>query len=234
MMAVILAGGKGTRLSPFTISIPKPLMPIGDLPILEIVVKQLKAAGFDRIVLSLGHMSHFFLTFIEEWEHYGIKIELCHEHTPLGTAGALGLIEGLEDHFLVMNGDLLTTLDFRAFYKRHVASGDWATIALSRREMKVDYGVVRTLEDGTLDEFEEKPVLNYDVSMGINMFSKACLNHIPREQRLDIPDLMMAIKEGGNRVGTHTTTCYWQDIGRIDDLERATADFIADRSRFIP
>lgn len=234
MMAIILAGGKGTRLKPFTTSIPKPLMPLGDLPILEIVIRQLQAAGFNRIVLSLGHMAYFFTTFIERWQRHGVTIDTVHEVEPLGTAGSIGLVKNLPETFLVMNGDLLTTLDYADLIAKHQRSSAWGTIALSRRELKVDYGVVHSSGDGLLERYEEKPVLTYDVSMGINVFDRRALEFVPHGRKLDIPDLMLAMKNAGKPVYCVATTCYWQDIGRFEDFERASADFSEHPSRFLP
>ena len=234
MMALILAGGRGTRLKPFTTSIPKPLMPLGDLPILEIVIRQLQAAGVDRIVLSLGHMAYFFTTFIERWERYGVTIDTVHEDEPLGTAGSIGLVPNPPETFLVMNGDLLTTLDYADLIAKHKASGAWGTIALSHRELKVDFGVVHSSAEGLLERYEEKPILTYDVSMGINVLDRRCLEFIPKGRKFDIPDLMLAMKGAGKPVQCVATSCYWQDIGRFEDFERASADFIEEPSRFLP
>lgn len=233
-MAVILAGGKGTRLKPFTVSIPKPLMPLGDLPILEIVIRQLRAAGVERIVLSLGHMAYFFTAFIERWERYGVRIDCCHEATPMGTAGSIALVKDLEETFLVMNGDLLTTLDYGALIAAHKAEQAWGTIALARRELKVDYGVVETSPDGRLEKYVEKPVIKYDVSMGINVLSRSCLEFIPPGRKFDIPELMQSMRNAGRLVNCHRTECYWQDIGRFDDFQQASADFVENPGRFIP
>lgn len=234
MMAVILAGGQGTRLEPYTITVPKPLIPLGDLPILEIIIRQLKAAGVRRIVLSLGHMSGLFGAYLERWKGDGIDIEVVLEDEPLGTAGPLALVDQLADNFLVMNGDLLTTLDYQALFDLHIAKNAWATIAVSRRELEVDYGVIRLTPEGELAEYDEKPVISYDVSMGINVLSRRCLEFIPRGRRFDIPDLMCAMRDQGRRVVGYRSSCYWQDIGRVSDLKQATADFIAEPSRFIP
>ena len=150
MMAIILAGGKGTRLKPFTISIPKPLLPLGDLPILEIVIRQLAAAGCSRVVLTLGHLAHLFTAFIGDGSRWGIRIEHLIEDEPLGTAGCLRLISGLEDDFIVMNGDLLTTLDYRKLLDDHIVRDNWATIATTNRHVDIGYGVIEADPTGSL------------------------------------------------------------------------------------
>lgn len=231
--AVILAGGKGTRLEPFTVSIPKPLLPLGQTPILEVLLRQLAANRFRRVVLSLGHMAPFFVPFLERWRNFGPEITIVQEHEPLGTAGPLRLVPDLEETFLVMNGDILTTLDYRHLLQSHTAHGASGTIAISRRELKVDYGVVRSAPDGALVEYEEKPVLTYAVSMGINVLSKEALQFVPADSRMDIPELMRALVTAGRRVLCHQTDCYWQDIGRFDDYQRADKDFQNDPSKFI-
>lgn len=234
MTAIILAGGKGTRLEPFTISIPKPLMPIGEVPILEVVIRQLTHAGVSRIILSLGHMAYFFDAFVARWRSEGINVECVSEQHPLGTAGSIRLVDGLDDNFLVMNGDILTTLDYRALIQQHVEADAWGTIAVSRRELKVDFGVVHMSSEHALDRYDEKPILRYDVSMGINVLSRRCIEMIPTGRKYDIPDLMQSMRDAGHLVLCHSTTCYWQDIGRFDDLQRANADFAADPNRFMP
>jgi len=233
MMALIMAGGKGTRLQPYSFSIPKPLMPIGERPILEIVIRQLREAGISRIVVALGHMSYFFEAFVEEWKRRGLEIGCVYEDEPLGTAGAIRLVPALEDPVLVMNGDLLTTLDYRALVGAHTAWGAWGTIAMSHREMRVDYGVVRMTDEGLLDRYDEKPVIQYDVSMGINVLTSRCVEFIPEGRGFDIPDLMLAMKAAGKPVYCYQTDCYWQDIGRVEDLQRASADFADDPGRFL-
>lgn len=234
MMAIILAGGHGTRLEPYTTWIPKPLIPLGDMPILEIAMRQLQAAGVRRIVLSLGHMSYLFTALIERWRRSGIEIDVLLEDQPLGTAGSIALVDRLEDNFLVMNGDLLTTLDYRALFAQHLATGAWATIAVARRELQVDYGVIRLSPEGELEDYLEKPVIRYQVSMGVNVVSRRAVEFIPRGSRFDIPDLMRVIRSAGERVLGYPSSAYWQDIGRPSDLQQATADFIADPGRFIP
>lgn len=233
MMAVILAGGKGTRLKPFTMSIPKPLLPLGDVPIIEVVLQQLADTGFKRVVITLGHMAHLFAATIGNGDRWNMHIEYCREEAPLGTAGSLRLIEDLEDNFLVMNGDLLTTLDYDDLFKIHISRDSWGTIALHRREVHIDYGVVHTDENGLLKDYIEKPTIPYAVSMGINVLSRRCVDFIPAAGNFDMPQLMMAMRQAGKNVVCHETDCYWQDIGRFDDYQQASEDFTKDPGRFI-
>jgi NDP-sugar pyrophosphorylase family protein len=234
MVAVILAGGKGTRLRPFTVSIPKPLLPLGEVPILEVVLAQLAAAGFRRVIVTLGHLAHLFTAAIGDGARWGLRIDYCREETPLGTAGPLRLIPNLPDDFLVMNGDLLTTLDYGQLMMFHRARGAWGTIALHRREVRIDYGVVERDQDGSLRDYVEKPTISYAVSMGVNALSRGCLEYLPTEGRFDMPELMLAMHRAGRRVCCYEPECYWQDIGRFDDFEQASADFVADPNRFLP
>ena len=234
MIAVILAGGKGTRLKPFTMTIPKPLLPLGDMPILEVVIRQLVHAGARRVVLTLGHMAPFFRTVLGDGSQWGIKLDYVYEDEPLGTAAPLRQIRDLNEDFLVMNGDLLTTLDFAELVRHHRARGAWGTIALSQRVVPIDYGVVESEDDGTLRRYVEKPNLPYEVSMGINVLSPRALQFIPETGRFDMPDLMLAIRDAGKPVYCYRTTSYWQDIGRLDDYQRASEDFSKDQGRFLP
>ncbi len=233
MMAVILAGGQGTRLKPFTITIPKPLLPVGDHPILEILIKQLTGAGVNRIVLTLGHMAPLFKAYIGNGARRDVTIDWLIEDEPLGTAGPLRLIEDLDENFIVLNGDLLTTLDYEDFLKCHLKNRAWGTIAVHKRQVHIDYGVVTTTRDGRLDQYQEKPTLSYSVSMGINALSRNCLDFIPKTGRFDMPDLMRAMHNAGHPVLCYETDCYWQDIGRFDDYQQASVDFVADPSRFL-
>jgi NDP-mannose synthase len=232
MMAVILAGGKGTRLKPFTMSIPKPLLPIGDVPILEVVLAQLARAGVSRVVLTLGHLPHLFSAAIGEGERFGLRIEYCREDEPLGTAGSLLLVREPEEHMLVMNGDLLTTLDYCALMRAHREARAEATISVRRRVTHVDYGVIQTTQDGDLDQYIEKPNIPYLVSMGVNVVSQESLRHIPPSRKFDMPDLMLAVKNSGGRVFCFESECYWQDIGRFDDYKQASEDYVNDPARF--
>lgn len=234
MLAVILAGGKGTRLKPFTMTIPKPLLPLGDVPIIEVVLAQLAHAGITRVAMTLGHMAHLFKASIGTGERFGLQVEYYTENEPLGTAAPLRLINELDDYFLVMNGDLLTTLSYQSLINSHKDSGAWGTIAAHRREVYIDYGVLNLSSTNELTGYTEKPTLPYVVSMGINVLSRQCLDYIPHNGRFDMPDLMLAMRDDGKHVSCYPTDCYWQDIGRFDDYQQASEDFVADASRFLP
>jgi NDP-sugar pyrophosphorylase family protein len=209
------------------------LLPLGDVPILEVVLQQLAISGFNRVVLTLGHMAHLFVATIGNGQRWNLHIEYCREDEPLGTAGPLRLIEKLDENFLVMNGDLLTTLDYQALFNRHCMEKAWGTIALKRREVHIDYGVVETDSDGLLRSYIEKPKIPYWVSMGVNVLNRRCLDFIPREGKFDMPELMLAMRNNGKPVVCHLTDCYWQDIGRFDDYQKASDDFVNNPDRFI-
>ncbi|MDD3552347.1 MAG: sugar phosphate nucleotidyltransferase [Methanothrix soehngenii] len=225
MKAVILAGGLGTRLKPYTTVFPKPLMPIGESPILEIIVKQLKAKGFNEITLAVGHLSELIMAFFNNGSKYGLKIEYSKEEKKLGTAGGLGLLKNkLEDDFLVMNGDVLTGLDFSEFLEFHKKTGSIATIALNRRHVDIDFGVVELDENRTLIGYIEKPKIDYLVSMGVYAFNESILEYIPSHEYLDIPDLMKRLLSEGEKVNGFIHDGYWLDIGRPDDYIKANED----------
>lgn len=234
MMAVILAGGKGTRLKPFTATIPKPLLPLGDVPVIEVVLKQLADAKFKRVVITLGHMAHLFSAVLGDGSRWGIHIDYFREEEPLGTAGALRHLEDLEENFVVMNGDLLTTLNYTELLEVHRRGEAAATIAVHRREVDVDYGVIEMSPDGTLERYIEKPVIPYYVSMGINVLSRNCVEFIPQDCRFDMPQLMMALHRARLKVLCYKANCYWQDIGRFDDYRQANEDFTRNPSLFLP
>lgn len=233
MLAVILAGGKGTRLKPFTMTIPKPLLPLGDVPVLEVVVRQLAREGFTRVVLALGHMAPLFLAHFGDGSEYGLRIDYVREDEPLGTAAPLRQLTDVPDEFLVMNGDLLTDLSFRDLMTAHHRGGAAATIAVASRQEKIDYGVIELAPNGAFIDYREKPVIPYYVSMGINIVTNRALRRLPASGRFDMPDLMLALHRGGDGVHCYRTDCYWQDIGRFDDYTRASEDFVRDASRFL-
>ncbi|MGA2924493.1 MAG: sugar phosphate nucleotidyltransferase [Solirubrobacteraceae bacterium] len=235
--AVILAGGLGTRLRPYTTILPKPLMPVGDRPILDIVIRQLKRAGFDRVTIATGYLAELIEAFFDDGSRYGIPIDYFREYEPLGTVGALSLIDGLDEDFLVMNGDVLTDLDYGALLQRHRSGGQAATIAAHRREVRISLGVLQF--DSAVDQTEvtgyvEKPTLCYDVSMGVYCFAPRARDHIPRGQRLDFPDLVLKLIAVGETVRAWHSHGEWFDIGSLDDYERAQDDFERLRPRLVP
>jgi NDP-sugar pyrophosphorylase family protein len=222
--AVILAGGQGTRLRPFTLTIPKPLVPIGDRPVLEIVLRRLVAAGFSHITLAISAHTRLIRAFFGDGDDWSVKIDYSIEDQPLSTMGPLKLIGDLPENFLVMNGDVLTDLDFTAFHDRHIASQSLFTIASHQRQQMIDYGVLGTAE-GVLVGFEEKPSVPFEVSMGIYMVNRRVLAVIPDGRPFGFDDLMTLLVGSKQRVKVQKHSGYWMDIGRPDDYESAVADF---------
>ncbi len=230
---VILAGGKGTRLKPYTAVFPKPLMPIGQMPILEVVLRQLKSMGFRKITLSVNHLADLIRTFFGNGSQLGLDVTYCLEDKPLGTAGSLSLVQDLSENFLVMNGDLLTTIDYRQMVRSHIESGATATVGVFPRDVKIDFGVVELGAGGEIMGYKEKPKLEYMVSMGINAFHKSVLQFIPRNEYLDMPNLIMKLKSDGKKVMSFRSECEWLDIGRSDDYERAVEMFENAKARYL-
>lgn len=225
MRAVVLAGGKGTRLAPYTQILPKPLMPIGEKPILEVLLLQMKRHGISDITLTVGHLSHLLQSYFQDGSKYGVRIHYSHEDEPLGTAGPLALIEGLDETFLVTNGDVLTTLDLSEIIQFHRKENACATIAMHEREVKIDLGVIRLNGGLEVEGYIEKPSLDYRVSMGIYVFEPRVLEYIPKGQYLDFPDLVLKLLEARERVMGFPYEGYWQDLGRADDYQQAWEDF---------
>ena len=222
---VILAGGKGARLKPYTAVLPKPLMPLGDRAILEIVIRQLARQGLVDITLSVGHLAHVIEAVFGDGRDHNVELTYVREDAPLGTAGSLRLVEGLDDTFLMLNGDLVTTFDFRDLVKHHRASGNLLTIATRKRQVDVDYGVL-TVERGNesgsqVVGFTEKPQLEFTVSMGIYVLEPAALNLIPREGYFDFPDLVRNALRANAPVGAFEYDGLWLDIGRQADYDQA-------------
>jgi NDP-mannose synthase len=222
--AVILAGGRGSRLAPYTTVLPKPLLPVGDRAILDVVVRQLARSGFDDLTIAVGHLAHLIAAVFGDGDGHGVRIEYHEEESPRGTAGPLATIDRLDEPFLMLNGDVLTTLDFRALVDAHVAAGNVLTIATHRREVYVDYGVLHT-ENERLVGYEEKPTLAYTVSMGVYALDPSVRRFVPDDRPFDLPDLVLALLDAGEPVGAFPYDGYWLDIGRHDDYEQAIAEF---------
>lgn len=234
MKAVVLAGGKGTRLAPYTRVLPKPLMPIGDMPILEILLRQLKHAGVDEVILTVGHLAELLHAFFQNGERFGIAVRYSYEDKPLGTAGPLRLVKDLDETFLVMNGDVLTTLDFTNLMEYHRRSGALVTVAAHSREVKIDLGVLKLDTDNRVIDYFEKPTYNFEVSMGVYVFEPKVLDYIPFNQYFDFPSLILTLIAAGQIVKVYPYDGYWMDLGRPDDYEQAVADFERMRSQFLP
>jgi len=233
MKAVILAGGKGARLAPYTKILPKPLMPIGDMPILEILLRQMKRAGVQDVILTVGHLAQLLQVFFQNGERLGLNISYSFEDHPLGTAGPLSLVSGLQDTFMVANGDVLTTLNFCDLVAFHRRSEAAATIAMHRRQVKIDLGVIETNGNHEVTGYIEKPTYDFHVSMGIYVFEPRVLQYIPYNQYLDFPDLVLRLIAAGERVVGYPFDGYWQDLGRPDDYEQAVDDFAALRPQIL-
>jgi len=223
--AVILAGGKGTRLAPYTKILPKPLMPIGEMPILEILLRQMKRAGVDEAILTVGYLEELLRAFFKNGERLGLSIRYSFEESPLGTAGPLSMISGLDNTFLVSNGDVLTTLDLADLVRFHKESRAMATIAMHARQVKIDLGVLQLNGSNEIVGYVEKPTYDFHVSMGIYVFEPDVLQYIPKGRYLDFPDLVLKLLESGEKVVGYPFSGYWQDLGRPDDYERAVEDF---------
>lgn len=232
MKAVILAGGKGSRLAPYTTVLPKPLMPIVDTPILEIVLKQLKHSGFDDVVIAVGHLASLIRTYFGDGSDLGIRIAYAHESAPLGTAGPLANIEALTETFLVMNGDILTDLDYANLVEHHRASGAIMTIATHKRTVKIDFGVLETA-DGEVKKYVEKPTLDYVVSMGIYVMEPSVRGFIKQGEYLDLPDLVRLLLASEQRVKAYPFEGRWLDIGRQEDFNEAQVRFEEHRDHFL-
>jgi len=234
MDAIILAGGKGTRLAPYTAIFPKPLMPIGDVPILDVVLRQLKGHGFTKIVMAVGYLAELLETYFGNGSKYGMDIQYSRETKPLGTAGPLSLIENLTSPFLVMNGDILTTLNYSALINYHKEKEAIATIAMHKRTVDVDFGVIELNTNSEITNYIEKPNLKYLVSMGIYIFETRVLNYIKPNEKLDFPDLVKKLLGNNEKVIGYPSNDYWLDIGRYDDYQRAIDEFEENKEKFLP
>lgn len=226
MHAVILAGGKGVRLLPYTTTLPKPLVPIGDqYSILEIVLHQLARHGFRTVTLAIGHLGHLIRSYVGDGGRWGMHVEYAVEESPLGTIGPLlTMRDRLPDDFLVMNGDVLTDLDFASLLREHNATGAALTIATYPRQVNIDFGVLKT-EDGQVVEFTEKPTLDYRVSMGVYGVSRDVLAQYEPGLPLGFDELILGQLAGGRPPREYRFDGYWLDIGRPDDYDKANAEF---------
>lgn len=231
--AVILAGGKGTRLHPYTVVLPKPLMPIGDYPILEVLVRQLAYYGFDHLTMAVNHQADIIRAYFGNGAKWGITIDYSLETEPLSTMGPLKLIKDLPSNFLVINGDILTDMNFNEFFKFHVSEKNFFTVACHQRELPSEFGILEIDSFGQLLSFEEKPVHKFNVSMGIYAVDKMVLNHIPLHQKYGFDHLMLDLIKAKKPARVKKYDGYWLDIGRPDDYAKAIDEFEQLKDKFL-
>jgi NDP-sugar pyrophosphorylase family protein len=232
--AIVLAGGVGTRLRPYTVVLPKPLMPIGDYPILEVIVRQLVHQGFTHITLAVNHQAEILQAFFGYGQKWGVRIDYSLETKPMSTIAPLSLISDLPENFLLMNGDLLTDFDLSSFLERHVACGRLFTIAAVRRLQLIDYGVLNMDSSLRLTGFSEKPQMEYLVSMGVYAVNRRILQFVPPDTKYGFDDLMKDLLSKDEPVTVEPYEGYWLDIGRPDDYVRAIEEFEQRRQQFLP
>lgn len=231
--AIILAGGKGTRLRPYTVVLPKPLMPIGEFPILEVIVRQLVQHGFGHITMAVNHQAEIIRAFFQDGTKWGVKIDYSLEDKPLSTMGPLRLIRDLPENFLVMNGDILSDLNYSEFFEEHAGNNNIFTISGYMREQKVDYGVLEIDASNQLTGFREKPSTKYLVSMGVYMASSRILDFIPEGKNYGFDNLMLDLLAAGKPATVSRFSGYWLDIGRPDDYIQAIEEFDQMKQRFL-
>ena len=226
MRAIILAGGKGTRLRPYTTLIPKPLVPLGGkYSILEIIIMQLARSGFTHITLAVNHLSHLIMAYFGDGSRLGVKLDYSLEEGELSTIGPLTLIDDLPVNFLVMNGDILCDLNYEAFFDLHVKSGSRISVSAYRRQVNIDFGVLRYDADGHLNEFQEKPAYDFDVSMGIYCINRSVIEALLRGKKYGFDNLMIDGLANKQNIDIRPFSGYWLDIGRPDDYQYADENF---------
>jgi len=231
---VILAGGRGTRLRPHTLVLPKPLVPIGDRPVLELLIQRLKKFGLDDIIITLGHLGGLIEAFCGNGNKWGMNISYSEEKEPLGTIGPLTLIEDqLKETFLVCNGDIITDLNIFKFIDFHKEKGGIATVATTRRKVKIDLGVLECDDEHRVANFMEKPENEYLASLGIYLFEPQLFDYVPKNVPFGFDDLMNTLLSKDIPIYTYIHNGYWLDIGIEEDFKRAQREFEENRDRVI-
>lgn len=233
LRAVILAGGKGTRLRPLTAVFPKPLVPLGTKPVIEILLHRLRSCGIVDVTLCTGYLSELLQAVCGRGQRFQQRIDYVREDQPLGTAGPLSQVARLTEPFLVMNGDLLTTLNFRRMIEFHRRQRADITIGAFPREVRIDFGVLQSDAEGTFHGYQEKPTFSYEVSMGVYVMGRAVMKHVRPGERLDMPELVLKVHAAGGKVCCYREQCRWLDIGRMDDYAEAQEQFSRDETAFL-
>lgn len=221
MRAIILAGGKGTRLMPYTTTLPKPLVPVGDKPILEYLIVKLKRNGFNHITITVNHFAELIEAFFGNGDKWGVKIDYSLESKPLSTIGPLTLIDDLPESFLVMNGDVLTDINLKLFFTEHLSSKAEVSVAAYRRKVKIDFGVLELDKDGNLIGFKEKPEYDFFVSMGVYIINRNVIANLEKDVKYGFDNLMIDGIKSGMKIKVFAQDGFWLDIGRPDDYEKA-------------
>ena len=234
IQVIIQAGGKGSRLFPYTTVLPKPLMPVGENPILEIVIKQLVHYGFKKILITTGHLSHLIQAFFGDGSKWGAEITYQMEDKPLGTIGPIKIIKAPKSPFLVMNGDLLTDLDYDDLYETHLQTKADLTVACCKKEVQISLGIIEHNNDGRIVGFTEKPTLKYSVSMGIYVINPSLLSLIPKNIEFGFDQFIVNVIEHVKNVMVYKFDGLWLDIGRYEDYQLATKTFTEHRLKFLP
>ncbi len=234
MNAIILAGGKGRRLRPYTTVLPKPLMPVGEYPIIEILIRQLKHSGVEKLTIAVGYLASLIEAYCGNGERWGVEIRYSCERSPLGTAGPLSLVKDLDSTTIVVNGDLLTDMDYTRLIAFHRTYSPVVTVGMYRREETISLGVLKTDHANHIIDYIEKPTNSYQVSMGIYVVEPEIRRYIRKGERLDFPDLIRRVIQNKQTVLGYPCEGFWLDIGRPDDYELATSRYEELKSSLLP
>lgn len=232
LQAVILAGGRGTRLRPLTDATPKPMVYLGGFPILGIIIRWLRFYNITDIIIATGYLSRSIEEYFQKGKKWGVTIRYAREVKPLGTAGPLKAIKGLKDNFFLINGDIFTDINYGKLYNFHIQHQSLATLATVKRKISVDYGVLGIGKDQELISYDERPKRFDSISIGINVLHKKCISLISKNESIDIPELVQRMRAINGRIYCYSTNAYWLDIGKIEDFQKAQEIFKRDKRRF--
>lgn len=221
--AIIMAGGRGKRLMPYTTVLPKPLMPLGNAPVLEYLLRRLQAQGIRRVCLAVNHLHHLIRAFFADGASLGLEIEYAIETASLGTCGPVWqVLDRMADRFLLLNGDLVTNLDVMDVMSEHQRRNAAATVAVIKRSVQLDYGALDIDDSDRVTAIREKPTTDYLVSMGVYALTRDTLRpFLTPHVALDMPDMLNTMLSAGCRVHAYRAHCDWLDIGRPEDYARA-------------